>query len=197
MAQRTAKNAKRANSSSNIRPTSGKVLLALLNILQSSGHIDGCRFLDLFAGTGEVTIAAASRGAAFTLAVESDRTAASGIAARIASLPARAPAHVVRGDVRRIVPKLARECEADPSRKFDVIFADPPYCLGWGETLPGLIEDNAAILTERGVFVFEHSAREKPADRLPSVFARDDRIYGDTVLSFYRQRTEKREEGVF
>ena len=161
------------------------MLLALFNILQSSGHTADCRFLDLFAGTGEVSLTALARGAAFVLAMESDRAAAAAISRRFASLPRADTASVMTGDVRRVVPKLARTAEEDASRKFDIVFADPPYCLGWGETLPRLIDENRSILSGGGVFVFEHSSREKPAEMASSAFTRDDRIYGETVLSFY------------
>ena len=180
------------------------MLLALFNILQSSGHIADCRFLDLFAGTGEVSRTALARGAAFVLAVESDRAAAAAISRSFTSLPRADSASVMTGDVRRIVPKLARAGQEDTSRKFDVVFADPPYCLGWGETLPRLVEENRSILSEGGVFVFERSAREKPAEMSSSAFTRDDRIYGETVLSFYwlsgqsePETGETREEDVF
>lgn len=192
---------KKSHTSKNIRPTSGKVLLALFNILQSSGLIADCRFLDLFAGTGEVSLAALARGAAFALAVESDRTAAVAISRRFASLSRPDPASVMTGDVRRILPKLSRASREDATRKFDVVFADPPYCLGWGQTLPPLVEENRSILSEGGVFVFEHSAREEPAKMSCPSLMRDDRIYGETVLSFYwmnRQGAgETREEDIF
>ena len=207
MAQRSAKNSKKSHTSHNIRPTSGKVLLALFNILQSSGLIAGSRLLDLFAGTGEVSLAALAHGAAFALAVESDRTMAAAISRRFASLSSASrpgSASVMTGDVRRILPKLARltkEGEAEAAQKFDVVFADPPYCLGWGETLPRLVEENFSVLSEGGVFVFEHSTREEPAKMSSSTFTRDDRIYGETVLSFYwankQGAGEAREEDVF
>ena len=55
--------------------------------------------------------------------------------------------------------------------------------MGWGEIMPRLmIEENRPILSSGGVFVLERSSREEPAE----VSARrDDRIYGETVLSFY------------
>jgi 16S rRNA G966 N2-methylase RsmD len=66
-----------------------------------------------------------------------------------------------------------------------VVFADPPYCAGWGASLPPLAAANWDVLKPGGVFVFEHSSREPAADFLT---ARDDRIYGETVLSFYWKR---------
>ena len=53
----------------NVRPTTGKVLGALFNILRASQDIDGARFLDLFSGTGQVAMEALSRGASSVVAV--------------------------------------------------------------------------------------------------------------------------------
>ncbi len=58
-----------------VRPTAGRVLLALFSIL---GNVDGGRFLDLFAGTGRVGRAALERGASVTW-VESLRERAQAI----------------------------------------------------------------------------------------------------------------------
>jgi 16S rRNA (guanine(966)-N(2))-methyltransferase RsmD len=164
----------------NVRPTSGKVRMALFNILGASGHISGARFLDLFSGTGGVALAALEHGAASVAAVESDRSLASLIASRIGHQPNDDSRRVICGDVRRVVPKLARGCE---SGAFDVVFADPPYCMGWGDIMPRLMmEENISILSSGGVFVLERSSREEPAE---VAARRDDRIYGETVLSFY------------
>jgi 16S rRNA (guanine(966)-N(2))-methyltransferase RsmD len=162
--------------SDKLRPTSSKVLLALFNILNSALLTD-VDFLDLFAGTGSVAADALKRGARSVLCVESDRGRANAISTRFAeSFGSRA--NCIRSDVRRAIPKLARE----PGRQFGVIFADPPYCLGWGKSLPPLMSENWSIVSGGGVFVLERSSRETPED----IFVpRDDRIYGETVLSFY------------
>ncbi|MDR3332834.1 MAG: RsmD family RNA methyltransferase [Synergistaceae bacterium] len=173
--------------SGNIRPTSGKVALALFNILGARGFVDGVSFLDLFSGTGGIALGALERGAARVVAVESDRILAGRISAAMRERNETGIASCLCGDVRRIVPRLAKENrEAGESDGFDVIFADPPYCMGWGEELPRLIEANVSLIAPGGVLVFERSSRERPAD---IIFAHDDRIYGETVLSFYWSET--------
>ena len=62
------------------RPTSGKVLLALFNIL---GNVRDLRFLDLFSGTGQVAKTALARGASAVVAVESERSRCADIKKRI------------------------------------------------------------------------------------------------------------------
>jgi 16S rRNA (guanine966-N2)-methyltransferase len=158
----------------------------LFNILSASGRLTGASFLDLFSGTGAVAMEALRRGASRVLAVESDRALAAGISRRMAE---GTEASCVRADVRRAIPRLAANSDKCPP--FDVIFADPPYLMGWALVLPPMIDANPRILARGGVFVMERSSRETPAEiSMP----REDRTYGDTVLSFYWKPIPEREE---
>lgn len=160
-----------------IRPTTGKVLLALFNIL---GLLDGRSFLDLFSGSGQVAAEAVRRRAGEVYAVEADKK-------RFMEMSKRLPAEVktLCMDVRRAVPRFVKN-----GKKFDIIFADPPYGIGWSRELPELIEKNAGILEWNGVLILEHSDRE-PAKEMDSVtWQSERRNYGGTVLSLYRRRSE-------
>ena len=158
-----------------MRPTTGKVMLALFNIL---GNVNGRSFLDLFSGSGQIAAAAAKKGAAPVVSVESERK-------RHAEIVKKAPAAVkcLCFDVRRAVARFAKNDE-----KFDIIFADPPYNLGWGDEFPKLMAANERILAPDGVIIFEHSEEEEPAVMDETKWEREDRRYGGTVLSFYRRR---------
>ena len=127
-----------------MRPTTGKVMLALFNIL---GNIHGRSFLDLFSGSGQIALAAAKKGAGPVVSVESERK-------RHAEIVKKAPPSVkcLCSDVRRAVARFAKNGE-----EFDIIFADPPYSLGWGEEFPKLMAANERILAPGGVIIFEHS----------------------------------------
>lgn len=161
-----------------MRPTTGKVMLALFNIL---GNINGESFLDLFSGSGQIALTAAKKGAAPVVLVESERS-------RHADILKKAPAGVkcLCMDARRALQRFAKTGEA-----FDIIFADPPYRLGWGKELPALLEANEAALAGDGVFIFEHSEEEEPAALDEKKWERTDRQYGGTVLSFYRRISEE------
>lgn len=158
-----------------MRPTTGKVTLALFNIL---GNIHGRSFLDLFSGSGQIALTAARKGAAPVVSVESERK-------RHAEIVKKAPAGVkcLCFDVRRAVARFAKNDE-----RFDIIFADPPYNLGWGEEFPKLMAANGEILAPNGVIIFEHSEEEEPAAMDEAEWEREDRRYGGTVLSFYSRR---------
>jgi 16S rRNA (guanine966-N2)-methyltransferase len=100
------------------RPTSGRAREALFDILQDS--IVGIRVLDLYAGSGAIGLEALSRGAAEAIFVESDRLALESNIDRFR--PDADTVRILPGDARRATEVLARE-----GRRFELVFADPPY----------------------------------------------------------------------
>lgn len=158
-----------------MRPTTGKTLLALFNIL---GPIYDLAFLDLFSGSGQIAITAYRKGATPVYSVETVRK-------RHSDIVKKAPSEVkcLCMDVRRAVKKLAKE-----NRKFDIIFADPPYDLGWGKEFPKLIATFSEIVSDNGVVVFEHASREIAEDLPEEIWSREDRTYGKSILTFYRKK---------
>ena len=100
------------------RPTSGRAREALFDILQDS--VVGARVLDLYAGSGAIGLEALSRGAAESVFVEIDRRALDVNLSRCA--PAAETVQVIAGDARRAIDLLEHE-----QRRFDLVFADPPY----------------------------------------------------------------------
>ena len=162
-----------------VRPTSGKVLQALFNIL---GDINGAKFLDLFAGTGHVGLEALKRGAESCVFVES-------VKARAEAIKKLAPASLVLSlEVRRAVSWLVKHSDPDEhSMKFNIIFADPPYNSGWcGEILK--IPNLEKLFEDDCVFILEHSSREKFEINNSSNFEIISmREYGETCLSFVKK----------
>ena len=105
-----------------VRPTSDRAREALFNILEHGlPPLRGCRFLDVFAGTGAVALEALSRGAARAVLIETARPAQAAIRANIEGVreTARAGLHAV--DATR----LGRSTD-----EFDIVFLDPPYRSG-------------------------------------------------------------------
>lgn len=158
-----------------MRPTTGRVLLALFNIL---GPLEGMSFLDLFSGSGQVAFEAEKRGAESVCFVESERK-------RYVEIVKKAPKGVKSFciDARRAVSKFSKN-----KVSFDIIFADPPYDLGWGQELPKLIDDHSSILSDNGFFIYEHSVKEDVLELDSLEWSREDRVYGSTVLTFYKRR---------
>lgn len=157
-----------------VRPTSGKVLQALFNIL---GDINNFKFLDLFAGTGRVGLEALARGAEFIAFVESVRDRADKI--KSLKILNNLNSLILSLEVKRAVTWLAKR-----EYKFDVIFADPPYNLDWGKNFLAL-NNLDKLLTPESILVFERSKREDLILNLnyELILTRD---YGETVLEFLK-----------
>lgn len=138
-----------------------------MSIIQ--GDLPGARVADLFAGSGALGLEALSRGAASATFVELSSRSLAALRANIETLGAEAQCTVHRGDALAFAAKLG-------AIDFDVAFADPPYRLGLAEHIA-----NAWLKTPFArVLGVEH---EKGIE-LPD--AADRRVYGDTVVTFYR-----------
>lgn len=152
-----------------VRPTTGKLRAALFNILQQ--EIEGSHFLELFAGTGAVSLEALSRGAASALLVESHPEACRAIRANLDLLQAET-GQLVQSDVFRALERLK-------DHRFDVIFADPPYEKGLAERLL-LYLDGSSFLKEGGRLFLEAEELEVPS--LSHLELRRSRRFGSSFL---------------
>jgi 16S rRNA (guanine966-N2)-methyltransferase len=128
------------------RPTTDFAREALFNILNNRIDFESAEILDLFSGTGSISIEFASRGAASVHLVEIDSRNYSGIRQIIRDLEISniKPLHI---DVKAFL----KTC----SSSYDVVFADPPYDLSWLKDLPDLVI-GAGILKKEGFFILEH-----------------------------------------
>jgi len=161
-----------------LRPTADRVKEALFNILPHD--LSGRRVLDLFAGTGNLGLEALSRGAASAVLVDIARPATAVIEENVQALGYGASARVVTAPVFKAVRSLARGGE-----RFDLILLDPPYERGLaGEALKEIAKEG--VLADGGVVVAEHSVRDRLEKKYGALVLTDQRRYGDTALSFYR-----------
>ena len=133
------------------RPTTDYAREALFNILDNSLDWSSIRFLDLFGGSGFITYEAVSRGVVDATVVESYGACIRFINLVINQLDIIKNVHVIKSDVRSFI----RNHHTEP---YDLIFADPPYALGWIEGLPDLILQNS-ILKDDGVLIIEHGGK--------------------------------------
>ena len=160
-----------------VRPTSGKLLLALMSILESKGKLFGCLFLDLFAGTGRVGIEALKRGAGMVYFVETLKNRAAEITNAI-PYDYKDSSIVLAFELRRALSWLIKH-----GLVFDVIFADPPYNEGWDKTLVPILEKSHLLLKDDGMFIYEHSARE--SINYSTWRLAESRVYGESALTFF------------
>ena len=156
------------------RPTTDFAKENLFNVLLN--YIDfeeGVRALDLFAGTGSISIELVSRGCDQVVSVEKDRDHHAFIC-KIMNEVKTDKCIPVRGDVFKYL-KSGRE-------QFDFIFADPPYALQGLDTLPDLVFENN-LLKPDGLFVLEHGKNDAFEEHPHFV---ERRVYGSVNFSFFR-----------
>ena len=154
------------------RPTTDFAKESLFNLLTNRMDLEGADVLDLFAGTGSISLECVSRGAREVTAVELAHTQQNFIIATSKSLGIN-NLHLIRGDVFRYL----KAC----SIRYDLIFADPPYALDELPTLPSLIVP--ALLKPGGLFVLEHGDQY---DFSGHPHFLDLRTYGSVHFSFFQ-----------
>ncbi len=160
------------------RPITDRAKSALFNII--GNDVIGCRFLDLFAGTGQVGIEALSRGATEAVFVERAGAALRAIRENLAHTRLEARARVVRADAFDF---LATQVEiAEP---FDYVYIAPPQYRGlWVRTLRAL-DASPGWLTDDGWTIAQIHPREYEELALEHLALVDQRTYGSVMLCFY------------
>ena len=159
------------------RPTTDFAKENIFNVLTGYLDFEGATALDLFSGTGSITLELVSRGCSQVVSVEMDRDHHRFITECLKKLEHTGGSpHVLplRGDVFRYI----KSCR----QQFDFIFADPPYALEELPTIPGLIFEKG-LLKDNGVFVFEHG---KDHDFSGEPHFVEHRSYGSVNFSIFR-----------
>ncbi len=157
------------------RPITNRAKAALFNII--GNDVIACRFLDLFAGTGQVGIEALSRGAAEAVFVERAGPALRTIRANLAHTRLEAGARVVRADVFGFL--------ASTAEPHDYVYIAPPQYRGlWASTLRAL-DGSPGWLSGDGWAIAQIHPREYEELPLERLTLFDQRTYGSVMLCFY------------
>jgi len=158
------------------RPTSDREKEAVFSIVQF--EVEGSRFLDLFAGTGQMGIEALSRGAVSAVFVDGWKDACQLVRDNLKLARLSEKAKVVNSDYLSYL-KNCRE-------QFDIIFLDPPYAEIFLENSLNKISE-IDILSDRGIIICERPA-EKQLDLDISGLQRwKDYRYGKTWITVFRK----------
>ena len=131
--------------------------------------------LDLFSGTGSISLELLSRGCKNVVSVEADRDHYAFIKQCLAKLGTDR-CITIRGDVFRFL----KTCH----QQFDFIFADPPYALKQLKEIPDIVL-SGNLLTNDGIFVFEHG---KDYDFSSHPHFVEHRSYGSVNFSLFTSR---------
>ena len=163
------------------RPTTDFAKENIFNVLVQYVDFEGATALDLFSGTGSISLELLSRGCSQVISVEMDRDHFRFIRECINSLT---PDHSPKGEgsnwrgIRGEAFRFVKSCK----QQFDLIFADPPYALKELATIPDLIAEKG-LLKEDGIFVLEHG-KDYDFSQHPKFV--EHRQYGSVNFSIFR-----------
>ncbi|MBQ3950364.1 MAG: 16S rRNA (guanine(966)-N(2))-methyltransferase RsmD [Bacteroidales bacterium] len=161
-----------------VRPTTDMARESLFNILNNYVDYEEVTVMDLFAGTGAVSFEFVSRGAKDVTSIDINNACTEYIksAARQMNI---SNIRVVRADVFDLLKRAYK--------KFDLIFADPPYALQDLPNLPDIVFQSD-VLTEDGVFILEHP-KEYSFEDHPHFW--QHRAYGKVNFTFFANKLDE------
>lgn len=173
-----------ATAATGTRPTSDRVKESVFGTLEALDAIGDAEVLDLFAGTLALGLEALSRGAAGLVGIDKNRSAlevclrnASAVGTALNAAGRRPPMEIKLSDSFSYL-------KSTPKR-FDLIFADPPYNLAFDQ-VESLLELCADVLNPDGVLVLEQSGKVKELNVPEKLELEKRREYGDTAVFFFR-----------
>ena len=145
------------------RPTTDFAKENIFNVLTQYIDFEEATALDLFSGTGSISLELMSRGCQQVISVEMDR------------------------DHHRFICECIKKLGDDSChQQFDFIFADPPYALKDLPKIPDLVFEKG-ILKEDGIFVFEHG---KDHDFSAHPHFVEHRSYGSVNFSLFTSKAK-------
>ena len=164
-----------------IRPTTDIVRESLFNTLTNLMDIENTEILDLFAGTDALGIEALSRGASFATFVDNSTKSLSLLKSNLTLL--RIPqeqTEIIKSDVLNFLKKT--------TKKYDIIFADPPYNENsFYETLDLICIND--ILNKNGVILFETANKINQIANKNYIKIKE-KTFGITKISYFTKKND-------
>ncbi len=154
------------------RPTTDISKEGLFNILANNIEFEETKFLDLFAGSGNISYEMASRGCTDILAVDRFPKCVQFIQENIDAWDLQGM-RIIQADVFDVIDQSVDD--------YSLIFAGPPYGLDILDEIPDRIFNNH-LLQPEGIFVLEHNPDHNFDNHQ---FFADRRKYGQTQFTFF------------
>lgn len=162
-----------------IRPTSSKIRQAIFNILYSMGiELSGAKLLELFSGTGIVSLEAISRGVSGAMLVDNSINSVNVSQKNIKTLGLEKKVTIIKQDAIEFV-------ENREIKSFDLVYIDPPYryqeYIKLLQALTLKINDKAILMAESNkVLIEENNEIGIEIIKIKS--------WGETFVTFMRKR---------
>ena len=156
------------------RPTSDKVRGAVFNMI--GPYFEGGRVLDLYAGSGGLSIEAVSRGMSSAVLVERDRKAQAVIAENIHMTKEVSKFQLLKMEAERALEQV--------KGPFDLVFLDPPYAK---EQIVADIEKMAerTLFSEEIMVVCETDKSVELPEEIACLGIWKEKIYGISKVTVY------------
>mgnify|MGYP000891223029 FL=1 len=162
------------------RPAMDKVKGSTFNII--ANLVDDARFLDLFAGSGNLGIEALSRGGSYAAFVDASRECTRTIRENLEITSLADKGEVFTMDCLKFLQTVDRP-------PFDVVFIDPPYLKGLLDPLLQYIPQ-CPMFSPDTLFIIERQKKDLLGlEKMPAYRLLDERVFGDTVITFFRLTT--------
>ncbi|WP_349533043.1 16S rRNA (guanine(966)-N(2))-methyltransferase RsmD [Leuconostoc citreum] len=160
------------------RPTTDKVKEAMFSML--TPYLNGGEVLDLYAGTGGLSIEAVSRGMAHATLVDRQFQAIKVIQNNIEKTHDIAAFTVIKSPAKQALEKFALA-----RQQFDLVFLDPPYAK---ETLRGDMRYMAEnqLLAPQAIILVESDDDANLPQEDQNFMIMQQKHYGITVVTIYR-----------
>lgn len=162
------------------RPTTDFAKEGLFNMLINEFDIEDISVLDLFSGTGSISMEFASRGCSDIISIEMNPL-------HTRFIKQCATQFKIKGMqvIRHNVFDFLKIC----TKSFDIVFADPPYSIDGLDTIPdkvfGIDPDTSNIVKEGGYLILEHPGTYNFENHPYFV---KERKYGNVHFSFFEKK---------
>ena len=137
------------------RPTQDIIKETLFNMIQN--EVNGSRFLDIFAGSGQIGIEALSRGALEAVFIEKNSKAAGLIRENLENTKLSDRGEVMCSDFMSALSRLDKS-RFNKVPPFDIIYLDPPYETDIEKNALVFFKDSS-ILTDETLIIIEASLK--------------------------------------
>ncbi len=164
-----------------VRVTPGRVKESVFSML--GADLGGCRFLDLFAGSGQIGLEACSRGSQVVMN-EADGRRHAVLRDLLETFNLDDEVQLHRVSAAALVDQMVHEVE-----RFDVIYLDPPY-RDTVDDVPVTVWflrriEEVGLLSVKGVLLVQHDPRVCLPPDCGALGVVRERTYGDTSVTVY------------
>lgn len=163
-----------------VRPTTDNVKESVFSIIQFS--IEGRKFLDAFAGSGQMGIEALSRGAEKAFFIDQRKQSAAVIKNNLKITGLSDKATVLNTDTLSFL--------SSTNEKFDIAFLDPPYRTG---LLQSALDKIPCVMNKGGMIICEHPIDEELPQCTGDFVIKKNYKYGKIIITIY---SHKEVEGI-